>query len=148
MLAQVSHVRWLDGPFFCSMSETLSWCTDGLKSRACRRSPFICSATFSFVFDTKMAPRNYLNAYSGPNALRDYFDPDCQPMLSLVELPPSLNPFYNDGVRIHAKMMSMHPANNVKLFPGAQILQSHCLLTVNVPNSNKHVGKRSAARQV
>ena len=65
-----------------------------------------------------MAERNHLNAYSGPNALRDYFDPDCQPMLPLVEIPKSLNPFYDDGVRIHAKMMSMHPANNVKIMPG------------------------------
>jgi hypothetical protein len=66
----------------------------------------------------KMADRNHLNAYAGPNALRDYFDPDIQPMLPLVEIPQSLNPFYTDGVRIHAKMMSMHPANNVKIMPG------------------------------
>ncbi|EUC34895.1 hypothetical protein COCCADRAFT_35472 [Bipolaris zeicola 26-R-13] len=70
-----------------------------------------------------MAKRNYLNAYSGPDAIRNYFDPDCQPMLPLVELPPSLNPFYNDGVRIHAKMMSMHPANNVKVMPALNMLE-------------------------
>jgi cysteine synthase A len=39
-------------------------------------------------------------------------------MLPLVEIPPSLNPYYYDGVRIHAKMMSMHPSNNVKIMPG------------------------------
>lgn len=39
-------------------------------------------------------------------------------MLPLVEIPAKLNPYYNDGVRIHAKMMSMHPANNVKIMPG------------------------------
>jgi cysteine synthase A len=65
-----------------------------------------------------MGSRNYLNAYSGPDALRNYFDPDHQPMLPLVEIPPSLNPYYYDGVRIHAKMMSMHPSNNVKIMPG------------------------------
>lgn len=65
-----------------------------------------------------MSSRNLLNAYSGPDALRQYFDPDCQPMLPLVEIPAKLNPYYNDGVRIHAKMMSMHPANNVKIMPG------------------------------
>ncbi|EMD67112.1 hypothetical protein COCSADRAFT_33978 [Bipolaris sorokiniana ND90Pr] len=70
-----------------------------------------------------MPKRNYLNAYSGPDAIRNYFDPDCQPMLPLVELPPSLNPFYNDGVRIHAKMMSMHPANNVKVMPALNMLE-------------------------
>jgi hypothetical protein len=65
-----------------------------------------------------MENRNPLNVYSGPNALQDYFNPDHQPMLPLVEIPKSLNPFYDDGVRIHAKMMSMHPANNVKIMPG------------------------------
>ncbi|KAF7442052.1 CysK Cysteine synthase [Pyrenophora tritici-repentis] len=70
-----------------------------------------------------MAQRNFLNAYTGPNALRDYFDPDCQPMIPLVEIPQSLNPFYDDGVRIHAKMMSMHPANNVKIMPALNMLQ-------------------------
>jgi cysteine synthase A len=38
--------------------------------------------------------------------------------LPLVELPQHLNPYYNDGVRIYAKMMTMHPANNVKAMPG------------------------------
>ena len=65
-----------------------------------------------------MVSRNYLNAYSGPDALQNYFDPDRTPMIPLVEIPPSLNPYYNDGVRIHAKMMSMHPSNNVKIMPG------------------------------
>lgn len=55
----------------------------------------------------------------GPNALKDYFDPDCAPPLPLVELSSrELNPFYDDGVRIYAKMMSCHPANNVKSMPG------------------------------
>ncbi|KAG9193674.1 cysteine synthase [Alternaria panax] len=69
-----------------------------------------------------MVSRNYLNAYSGPDALRNYFDPDHQPMLPLVEIPPSLNPYYHDGVRIHAKMMSMHPSNNVKIMPALNML--------------------------
>ncbi|KAL1799473.1 hypothetical protein ACET3X_003510 [Alternaria dauci] len=69
-----------------------------------------------------MVSRNYLNAYSGPDALRNYFDPDHQPMLPLVEIPPSLNPYYDDGVRIHAKMMSMHPSNNVKIMPALNML--------------------------
>lgn len=59
-----------------------------------------------------------LNVYKGRDSLRDYFDPDCQPPLPLVELPEKLNPFYDDGVRIYAKMMTMHPANNVKAIPG------------------------------
>jgi cysteine synthase A len=61
---------------------------------------------------------NELNVYRGPDALRKYFDPDCQPPLPLVEVPEYLNPYHQDGVRIYAKMMSMHPANNVKAMPG------------------------------
>lgn len=60
------------------------------------------------------------NVYRGPDGLKQYFDPDCQPPLPLVELPAHLNPYYEDGVRIYAKMMTMHPANNVKAMPGKQ----------------------------
>lgn len=65
-----------------------------------------------------MPSMNTLNVYSGPQAIQQYFDPDVLPPLPLVEIPPSLNPYYGDGVRIFAKMMSMHPANNVKIMPG------------------------------
>lgn len=58
------------------------------------------------------------NLYYGPDALKRYFDPDSQPPLPLVELPAHMNPFYDDGVRIYAKMMTVHPANNVKAMPG------------------------------
>jgi cysteine synthase A len=66
-----------------------------------------------------MSASNPLNVYTGPDSLQKYYDPDIQPPLPLVEVPASLNPFYADGVRIYAKMMSMHPANNVKALPGA-----------------------------
>ncbi|KAJ5090565.1 hypothetical protein N7532_009249 [Penicillium argentinense] len=60
---------------------------------------------------------NEKNVYFGTDSLKKYFDPDCQPPLPLVELPEHLNPFYHDGIRIYAKMMTMHPANNVKSMP-------------------------------
>ena len=69
-----------------------------------------------------MASRNQLNVYSGPDALKKYFDPDHQPMLPLVEIPSHLNSNYDDGVRIYAKMMSMHPSNNVKIMPALNML--------------------------
>ncbi|KAH7396398.1 cysteine synthase-like protein B [Pyrenochaeta sp. MPI-SDFR-AT-0127] len=69
-----------------------------------------------------MTSGNPMNVYSGPNAVRQYFDPDSQPPLPLVEIPKSLNPFYEDRVRIYAKMMSMHPANNVKIMPAMNML--------------------------
>lgn len=72
-----------------------------------------------------MAEANIFNVYSGPDSLKKYFNPDFQPPLPLVELPPHLNPYHGDGVRIYAKMMSMHPANNVKAMPGKDLSSLH-----------------------
>lgn len=59
------------------------------------------------------------NVFSGPNSVIDYFDPDKNPPLPLVEIPDRLNPFREDGVRIYAKMLTCLPAQNVKSLPGA-----------------------------
>lgn len=72
-----------------------------------------------------MANLNERNVYFGRDSLKKYFDPDCQPPLPLVELPEHLNPYYQDGVRIYAKMMTMHPANNVKAMPGTHTTTPH-----------------------
>jgi hypothetical protein len=72
-----------------------------------------------------MSTSNHLNVYSGRDAIQQYFDPDIHPPLPLVEIPQTLNPFYEDGVRIFAKMMSMHPANNVKIMPGRMLRFSY-----------------------
>lgn len=66
-----------------------------------------------------MGNDNTLNVYKGPDSVRQYFDPESSPPLPLVEIPDCLNPYRQDGVRIYAKMMSMHPANNVKSMPGS-----------------------------
>lgn len=50
--------------------------------------------------------------------MADYFNPDIQPPLPLVELPEKLNPFRKDGVRIYAKMATALPAQNIKCLPG------------------------------
>ncbi|KAF4585627.1 cysteine synthase B [Ophiocordyceps camponoti-floridani] len=63
-----------------------------------------------------------LNVYRGPDAVRDYLDPDSSPPLPLVEIPDRLNPHRELGVRIYAKMMSMHPVNNVKAIPALNLL--------------------------
>ncbi|RDA82431.1 hypothetical protein CP532_2402 [Ophiocordyceps camponoti-leonardi (nom. inval.)] len=65
---------------------------------------------------------NSLNVYKGPDAIRDYYDPNSSPPLPLVEIPDRLNPYRDHGVRIYAKMMSMHPANNVKAIPALNLL--------------------------
>lgn len=63
-----------------------------------------------------------LNVYKGPDSVKEYFDPDSSPPYPLVEVPECLNPYRKDGVRIYAKMMSMHPANNVKAMPAINLL--------------------------
>ena len=70
-----------------------------------------------------MSKDNVLNVYKGPDSVRGYFDPDSSPPLPLVEIPDCLNPYRQDGVRIYAKMMSMHPTNNVKSMPGRPLVQ-------------------------
>ncbi|KAI8282906.1 hypothetical protein K4K60_003166 [Colletotrichum sp. SAR11_57] len=70
-----------------------------------------------------MPARNNLNVYKGPDSVKDYFNPDKAPPLPLVELPDALNPYREDGIRIYAKMMTMHPANNVKAMPALNLLE-------------------------
>lgn len=72
-----------------------------------------------------MAGPEHLNVFTGPDSVRKYFDPEFSPPLPLVEIPDSINPFRQDGVRIYAKMMSIHPATNVKVMPG---WSSHCIV--------------------
>lgn len=69
-----------------------------------------------------MAVSNPLNVFKGPDALRQFFDPDEQPPVPLVELPDSLNPFRKDNVRIYAKLLTFLPAQNVKALPGKPLI--------------------------
>jgi cysteine synthase/rhodanese-related sulfurtransferase len=65
---------------------------------------------------------NPINVFSGPNAVRDFLNPDCNPPLPLVEVPEHLNPFHGDGVRIFAKLMNFLPLANVKSLPAYNML--------------------------
>ncbi|KAK4661076.1 hypothetical protein QC762_0025570 [Podospora pseudocomata] len=67
---------------------------------------------------------NPLNVFSGPDSLSNYFDPEQNPPLPLVELPAALNPFRKDGVRIYAKMLTALPAQNVKSLPALEMLKT------------------------
>ncbi|KAF5673427.1 cysteine synthase A [Fusarium heterosporum] len=90
-----------------------------------------------------MAGPNPLNVYKGQDSIQRYFDPESAPPLPLVELPESLNPYHRDGVRIFAKMMTMHPANNVKAMPALNLLQN-CV----VPGKTKTVVEYSSGSTV
>ncbi|KAJ5731179.1 uncharacterized protein N7483_005687, partial [Penicillium malachiteum] len=90
-----------------------------------------------------MTISNEHNVYFGPDSLKKYFDPDQQPPLPLVELPEYLNPYYQYGVRIYAKMMTMHPANNVKAMPALNMLE-----TSVVPNKTDTIIEYSSGSTV
>ncbi|EXK43964.1 cysteine synthase A [Fusarium oxysporum f. sp. lycopersici 4287] len=90
-----------------------------------------------------MASPNPLNVYHGQDSIQKYFDPETAPPLPLVEIPDSLNPYRQDGVRIYAKMMTMHPANNVKAMPALNLLQN-CV----VPGKTKAVVEYSSGSTV
>nr|XP_036581885.1 cysteine synthase [Colletotrichum truncatum]KAF6790442.1 cysteine synthase [Colletotrichum truncatum] len=90
-----------------------------------------------------MTDGSHLNVYTGPDAVKNYFDPDIGPPLPLVEIPDCLNPYRDHGVRIYAKMMSMHPANNVKAMPALNLLQNGV-----VPGKTKIVVEYSSGSTV
>jgi cysteine synthase len=60
--------------------------------------------------------------FEGPNALRDFLNPDNSPPLPLVELPAGLNPLHDENVRIFAKLMFLLPLLNIKCLPALNML--------------------------
>ena len=66
--------------------------------------------------------QNRLNVFSGPDAVKDFLNPDCNPPLPLVEIPKHLNLFAKDGVRVFAKLMNFLPLANVKSLPAYNML--------------------------
>ncbi|PWN53727.1 tryptophan synthase beta subunit-like PLP-dependent enzyme [Violaceomyces palustris] len=79
---------------------------------------------------TRYCPSDNM-VFSGPTSLVDYFNPDKNPPLPLVELPPSLNPFVEDGVRIYAKMLTALPATNVKCLPALNLLEKGGVISLD-----------------
>lgn len=67
------------------------------------------------------------NVFSGPDAVQDFLNPGNHPNLPLVEIPPDLNPFAADKVRIYAKLMGMSPLGNVKAFPAFNMIREKYL---------------------
>ncbi|KAI1463432.1 tryptophan synthase beta subunit-like PLP-dependent enzyme [Daldinia caldariorum] len=90
-----------------------------------------------------MSDTNFLNVYKGANSVQDYFNPDFGPPLPVVEIPDRLNPYRRDGVRIYAKMMTMHPANNVKAMPALNLLEKSV-----VPGKTKTIIEYSSGSTV
>lgn len=64
------------------------------------------------------------NRYRGENALLNYLNPKKGVPTPMVELPKELNPFAEDGVRIHAKLLQQLPLGNVKSIPAFGMLEA------------------------
>jgi cysteine synthase/rhodanese-related sulfurtransferase len=62
------------------------------------------------------------NVFSGEEAIKTYLNPDNHPPLPLVELPTSLNPHREKGIRIFLKLMHFLPLANVKSLPAYNML--------------------------
>ena len=66
--------------------------------------------------------KSNLGLFAGKDAIKDYLNPDNNPPLPLVELPPSLNPLASDGVHIFAKLMNTLPLANIKSLPALNMI--------------------------
>ena len=67
-------------------------------------------------------PTDGLNVFTGPQAVQDFMNPGKLAYLPMVELPPHLNPFASQGVRIMAKLMTFTPLHNVKVIPAFNMM--------------------------
>jgi cysteine synthase len=65
---------------------------------------------------------NNRNVFAGPDSLRNFLDPDCNPPLPLVELPEKLNPLSGQKVRLFAKLMYLLPLLNMKSLPALNMM--------------------------
>ena len=73
---------------------------------------------------SQMQERTMNNVFSGPDALKDFLDPDQSPATPLVELPERLNPYASSRVRIFAKLLYLCPLLNLKFLPVLRMLQN------------------------
>ncbi|MBT3206369.1 MAG: pyridoxal-phosphate dependent enzyme [Gammaproteobacteria bacterium] len=65
-----------------------------------------------------------LNVFKGKKSIEKFLNPGEHPMMPLVELPESLNPFAGKRVRIFAKLMTFSPLGNVKSVPAFNMMQA------------------------
>lgn len=63
------------------------------------------------------------NVFLGNDALKNYLCPSNYTVTPLVELPPELNPFANDGVKLLAKVVPLVPLMNIKSIPAFSMLK-------------------------
>lgn len=72
-----------------------------------------------------MRTNHFRNIFSGPRALKDFFNPEKNVYIPLVEVPPALNPLYASRVHLYAKLMHVLPLANVKSLAAYGMLEEY-----------------------
>lgn len=85
------------------------------------------------------------NVFDGEKAVTDFLTPGSLGMTPLVELPPSVNKFTKDKVRIFVKLMQQVPLGNIKSMPSWQMLAG---MDKNTLKSTKHLVEYSSGNTV
>ncbi len=70
-----------------------------------------------------MAEQGNRNVFTGPDAPAAFLNPDNKIPTPLIELPPHLNPFVSDRVRIFAKAEFLSPLFNIKRLAAYTLLR-------------------------
>jgi cysteine synthase len=73
--------------------------------------------------DQTVATASRSGVFEGPNAVRDFLNPQNNPAVPLVELPDRLNPLRTKNVRIFGKLMYLLPLLNIKSLTALNMLQ-------------------------
>ena len=88
---------------------------------------------------------NSKKAFEGKKAITDFLTPGSLGMTPVVELPPSVNKFTKDGVRIFVKLMQFVPLGNIKSMPSWVMLSN---MDQSVLASTKHLVEYSSGNTV
>ncbi len=88
---------------------------------------------------------NNNKVFKGENAIKDFLTPGALGMTPIVELPPSLNKFSKDGVRIFVKLMQFVPLGNIKSMPSWEMLSG---IDKNTLKNTKHLVEYSSGNTV
>ena len=88
---------------------------------------------------------NGKKVFEGERAITEFLTPGSLGMTPVVELPPSINKFAKDRVRIFVKLMQFVPLGNIKSMPSWQMLSG---MDKNVLKDTKHLVEYSSGNTV
>ena len=83
--------------------------------------------------------------FEGKDAMMDFLTPGALGMTPVVELPPSINKYAKDGVRIFVKLMQFVPLGNIKSMPSWEMLSG---MTKDEIKDTKHLVEYSSGNTV